>query len=195
VKSVTALRGVPRGRVAVELDGAPWRVLPAAAVVRAGLAVGVPLDRRTARALGRELRRASAEAVALRSLRSRDRSRRGLEERLERASIAPAQRAETLGMLERTGLVDDARFAVGRAEALAARGYGDAAVEAALEREHVSAVQRAAALAALEPEVERAHRIVERRGRGVRTARLLASKGFAEDAVAVAFAGDFAPDG
>ena len=37
---VSALRAEPRGRVAVELDGASWRVLPAEAVIRAGLAVG-----------------------------------------------------------------------------------------------------------------------------------------------------------
>ena len=57
---VTALRERPRDRVEVELDGAPWRVVPAEAVVRAGLAPGRPLDRASARALGRELRRLQA---------------------------------------------------------------------------------------------------------------------------------------
>ncbi|MGH3055676.1 MAG: hypothetical protein ACRDL7_11935, partial [Gaiellaceae bacterium] len=65
---VTGLRERKRGRVAVELDGRPWRVLPADAVVRAGLAVGRPLDRQKARELGREVRRASALAAAARSL-------------------------------------------------------------------------------------------------------------------------------
>jgi len=194
VASVTALRGLSHDRVAVELDGAPWRVVPAAAVVRAGLSVGTTLDRPAARILRHELRRAAAEDVALRSLRSSDRSRHALEQRLDRASVAPATRDETLGMLERTGLVDDARFAIRRAESLAARGYGDAAIEADLERERVSAEHRAAALEALESEIDRARRIAERRGRDVRTARLLASKGFGEDAVAAALGPTFASD-
>ena len=37
---VTALRARGRGRVAVELDGAPWRTVPLEAVYAAGLAVG-----------------------------------------------------------------------------------------------------------------------------------------------------------
>jgi len=43
-----------------------------------------------------------------------------------------------------------------------------------------------AALEALEPEVERARRLVERRGKGARTARFLTGKGFAEEACALA---------
>ena len=39
--TVTALRDDRRGRVAVELDGAPWRVLPLDVVARAGIAVRV----------------------------------------------------------------------------------------------------------------------------------------------------------
>ena len=65
---VTALRERKRNRVAVELDGRPWRVLPADAVVRAGLAIGRPLDRHTARELAREIRRARALAQATRTL-------------------------------------------------------------------------------------------------------------------------------
>ncbi|MGZ4354554.1 MAG: hypothetical protein ACXVZ4_13515, partial [Gaiellaceae bacterium] len=79
---VTALRERPRGRVEVELDGAPWRLVPADAVVRAGLRVGGRLDRETARTLGRELRRAQALGVAVQALRYRDHSRRSLEQRL-----------------------------------------------------------------------------------------------------------------
>src|SRR5436189_1674 len=47
--TVTALRARPNGRVAVDLDGGPWRTLPAEPVVRAGLAVGLELDRERAR--------------------------------------------------------------------------------------------------------------------------------------------------
>ncbi len=46
---VTALHERPRGRVEIELDGASWRLVPAAAVVRTGLIVGRALDRETAR--------------------------------------------------------------------------------------------------------------------------------------------------
>jgi hypothetical protein len=67
---ITALREKPRGRVEIHLDGEPWRLVPADAVVRAGLAVGRTLDRATARDLGRELRRARApgDPKALRRL-------------------------------------------------------------------------------------------------------------------------------
>src|SRR3954465_7578331 len=79
---VTGLREQPRGRVEVELDGAPWRLVPADAVVRAGLAVGRTLDRGTARTLARELRHVDAVARAARSLKHGDRSRRALADRL-----------------------------------------------------------------------------------------------------------------
>ena len=79
---VTALRARGPGRVAVELDGAPWRVVPLEAVYGAGLAVGGTLDRPTARTLGRELRRLGAQAVALRALRARDHTAASLEQRL-----------------------------------------------------------------------------------------------------------------
>ena len=40
--TVTGLREDRRGRVAVELDGSPWRTLPADVVVRAGSPAGGP---------------------------------------------------------------------------------------------------------------------------------------------------------
>ena len=43
MRTVTALRA-RGGRVAVELDGRPWRVVPGTAVLEAGLAVGCPLE-------------------------------------------------------------------------------------------------------------------------------------------------------
>src|SRR5439155_24276402 len=128
-----ALHGRPRGKGGVELDGAPWRLVPADAAVRAGLSVGRALDRDTARSLGRELRRAEALGVAVRALRYRDLSRRRLEERLERRGARGDARAEALETLERAGLVDDRRVAAARACALAERGYGDAAIRFALE--------------------------------------------------------------
>jgi hypothetical protein len=48
VRVVTALHKRPRGRVEIQLDGSPWRLVPANAVVRSGLQVGRALDRETA---------------------------------------------------------------------------------------------------------------------------------------------------
>lgn len=182
---MTALREDRRGRVAVELDGAAWRTVPIDVVVRAGLAEGRALDRPALRLLRRELRRAEALAVAGRALRTRDMSTRRLAERLERA-VDPAAAKESLAALAGAGLVDDGRFAHNRAEGMAGRGYGDAAIRHDLERQGVVAELAEAALAELEPEVDRARRLLERRGQGVKTARYLATKGFGEEALELA---------
>jgi SOS response regulatory protein OraA/RecX len=178
VPVVTALRERPRGRVEIELDGASWRLVPADSVVRSGLFVGRALDRETARTLGRELRRADALARAARALRPRDRSRRALEVRLTGAGVPARAREAALGTLERVGLIDDARVAVQRAEALAGRGFGDAAIRYDLEQEGLAAELVEEALAGLEPEPERARALVERRGAELRTVRWLAARGF-----------------
>ena len=187
--TVTALREVPRNRVAVELDGAPWRTLPADVVVRTGLVIGRSLDRPALRLLRRELRRAEALGVAGRALRSRDLSRRALSDRLERAAVGQAAVEESLATLTRAGLLDDARVARSRATALAERGYGDAAIRHRLDQEGLTK-EAGDALATLSPETDRARAIVSRRGSGPRTARYLASRGFGEDAVEAAFGQD-----
>ena len=192
--TVTRLREDRRGRVAVELDGVPWRTLPADVVVRAGLSHGRTLDRPALRLLRRELRKAEALHLAGRALRTRDLSRDELAARLARASVPPAAAAESVAALERAGLLDDARLAASRAAALAERGYGDAAVRHDLECRGVAAEQIAAVIAELEPETERARRIVERRGAGPRTTRYLAGKGFGEDVLGAAADGDFGQD-
>jgi SOS response regulatory protein OraA/RecX len=192
--TVTRLRDDRRGRVAVELDGAPWRTLPVDVAARAGLAEGRALDRPALRLLRQELRRAEALAVAGRALRRRDLSERGIAERLARASVAPAAVAESLAVLSRAGLVDDARFARTRADSLAERGYGDAAIRHDLGRQGVAPEVVQQALESLEAEAERARRLVERRGPGASTARYLASKGFGEEALEAAAGTDFAPD-
>lgn len=183
---VTALRARGPGRVEVELDGAPWRVLPLDVVARVGLAAGEQLDRPRLRALRRELRRHEALAVAAGALRHRDLSRRALEARLARRSVAPAERGRALQVLERAGIVNDARFGEARAGALAERGWGDAAIRADLERQALSDDLISAALGALVPEAERARALVARRGGGVATARWLARKGFGDDAIEAA---------
>jgi len=52
--------------------------------------------------------------------------------------VAPAAVADSLAVLSRAGLVDDARFARARAGSLAERGYGDAAIRYDLERQGVA---------------------------------------------------------
>jgi SOS response regulatory protein OraA/RecX len=194
VPTVTALQAAGRGRVRVELDGEPWRILPVEAAARAGVAEGVELDRPRLRTLARELRRARALDVATRALARRDLPERGLRERLRRAGITPKGEEEALGTLRRTGLLDDGRYAVGRAESLAERGFGDAAICFDLERQGVDPDEIEAALAVLEPERDRAAEIAARRGGGPATARYLARRGFDEEAVEATASLPVAPD-
>jgi len=194
VPTVTALREDRRGRVAVELDGAPWRVLPLDVVARAGIAEGRVLDRPAVRLLRRELRRAEALRIATRALWARDLSTRRLGERLARAAVSPATAADSVAALTRAGLVDDARLARTRAEELAERGYGDAAIRHRLDREGVPDELVAEAVAALGGETERAARLIERRGTGIRTARYLTGRGFGEEAVEAALGAGFGQD-
>jgi SOS response regulatory protein OraA/RecX len=193
--TVTALHDAPRGCVAVELDGAPWRVLPVDVVVRAALSEGRLLDRPALRELRRELRRAEALHVAGRALRHRDLSRRRLAERFERAGVAPAAVAESLEALERSGLVDDRRVASLQAQSLAGRGYGDEAIRHRLVAQGLDEELVAEALAGLEPEAARARPLIERRGTGARTARYLAGRGFGEEVVEAAFGAAFGQEG
>jgi len=155
-------------------------------VLATGLDVGVELDRERARRLRRELRRHEAMSRAARSLAHRDLSKRELSDRLARANVAPAARKEAVDRLVRAGAVDDGRVARGRAELLARRGAGNLLVRHDLESRGIGAEDVEAALAALDPEPARAERIVAERGRGLRTARYLARKGFSEDSIASA---------
>ena len=180
---VTGLHERKRSQVEVELDGRPWRVLPMDAVVRAGLAVGRTLDRSTARELAREVRRAKALAAATRSLAASDRSRRALERRLEQAGHSIAARENAIASLARTGALDDARLAESRAELLARRGYGDAAIRADLRRRQIEEETAASAVAALEPESERLRRVFENQPLTPALLRRLAGRGFARDSL------------
>jgi SOS response regulatory protein OraA/RecX len=131
-----------------------------------------------------------ALAVATRALARRDFSECGLRERLLRAGVPPAEAEEAIGALLRAGLVNDGRFAVSRAQALAERGKGNAAIRFDLQQQALAAEKIESALGSLEPERERAERVIARRGGGVATARLLARRGFDEDAVEAAVAQD-----
>ena len=80
----------------------------------------------------------------------------------------------------RAGLIDDGRFAERRAQQLAERGAGDLLVLDDLERQGVPADLAQRAVSTLEPELDRAVRVLDRRGRSARTLRHLAAKGFTE---------------
>ena len=130
--------------------------------------------------------------IAARALQHRDRSRRDLEERLARAGIDEDKRHDALETLERVGYLNDERFAVARAEALAGRGYGDAWIRHDLAGHGVAAEAVAAAIAALVPEAERAAALVERLGNTPKTGARLTRKGFGHDALEAALGIDVA---
>ena len=129
-----------------------------------------------------------ALAAATRALARRDYSERGLRERLTRGGVDAGKLEEAITELLAVGLLDDERFAGRRARALAERGKGDGAIRFDLRRQGVDSELVEDALAGLEPERERAERIVVRRGGGPETARLLASRGFDRDTVEAAVA-------
>ena len=192
--TVTRLRHERPGWVAVELDGARWRTLPAEVVLLAGLAPGVELGRQRAVTVARERRRLEALGAAGKALGRRELTRAELDERLQRRNLAPRAREAALAAVARAGLQDDGRVARARAEQLAARGHGNLAIEADLERRGVAAADVAAALAELEPELLRATRSVERSGRSARAAQALARRGFAAETIEELFA-DLAESG
>jgi regulatory protein len=157
--------------------------VPVDVAARVGLTVGRRLDRPLARDLARALRRHKALGVAARALRTRDRSATEIAERLARAAVPTSVREEALEALERSGIVDDRRFASNCAAGLAARGWGDAAIRARLEEAGVAEEACAEALAGLEPERDRAAAILKRRGPTAKTLRALVSRGFEPDLV------------
>jgi regulatory protein len=133
---------------------------------------------------------AKALALAMRALARREHTRRSLRARLLRAGIEAEQAEIVVDELVRTGLLDEVRFARERARVLAVRGKGDAAIRFELDRDGIEAAEIELALAALEPERERAARLVGRRGATTATARLLASRGFDDDLVTALVAPD-----
>ena len=135
-----------------------------------------------------------ALAAATRALARRDYSERGLRERLIRAGVEPGPLEEAITELREVGLLDDERFAGRRARALAERGKGNAAIRVDLRRNGIDAELVEDALAELEPERERAARIVSRRGSSPKTARLLASRGFDREVVELAAEAAVAPE-
>jgi len=131
----------------------------------------------------------TAVDVALRALRHRDLSARELDERLQAKGFEESDRDDALATLERTGLLDDRRFAENRARSLAARGAGDAAIRHALATAGVASELLEDVFETIEPEAERARSIAARRGASPKTARYLSGKGFSEEVVAGVVAG------
>jgi regulatory protein len=127
--------------------------------------------------------------AALRALGTRDHSAASLEARLRRRGIAEDDRSTAIARLVELGYVDDLRFALGRARALAERGAGDLLVVHDLECHGITGELVSQAVASLDPEAERARAIVARRGPSAKTARLLASRGFAAETVEAVIAG------
>jgi regulatory protein len=191
---VSSLRARPRERVEVELDGEPWRLLPAEVVLRSGLDVAVELDRERARRVRRELRRYEAMAKAAGVVRRRDVTKTELEERLARAHVDRATRADVVERLTDVGAVDDIRFARERAQSLARRNAGDLLIRHDLSGRGIAAESVDEAIGALEPEAVRAARVIGRRGAGPKTARYLGGKGFSEDAIESAYGKAVADD-
>jgi regulatory protein len=130
--------------------------------------------------------REHALGLAGRALARRDRSAAELEAQLERRGIDAEEREAAVGRLTELGYIDDERFARNRAEALAERGYGDAAIVHDLEQRGIGADVVEQALAELAPETARAARIAAVSGSTAKTARALAAKGFSEDAIEAA---------
>jgi regulatory protein len=188
MRIVTALHPERRDRVRVDLDGEPWRTLPATAVVSAGLRVGGALDRERARELGRSLRRFEALDAAGKALTYRDRSTAELEARLEQRGVRPSDRAAAVETMARLGYVDDERMATDRARNMASRGFGDEAIRFDLEGRGIDTELIAAAIEHLAPEAERARAIVARSDSDTKAARNLAAKGFSPETVEAAVA-------
>jgi regulatory protein len=124
-----------------------------------------------------------ATELALRALRHRDRSRRDLDRRLERAGIPAGERENALDALAEAGVLSDARFAETRARALAERGAGDELIRSDLARDGIEEWVVASVLDELPPEAERAERVLAKRGRGAKALRYLAAKGFSAETV------------
>lgn len=95
--------------------------------------------------------------------------------------MGESERERALDELERLGYLNDVRTAELRAARLAERGYGDAYIRAELERRGLPPAE---AMAALEPERERARRFA------ARGTAWLARRGFGEDSLEAAFASE-----
>jgi regulatory protein len=181
--TLTAVRRSRPGRVALEVDGRPWRIVPDDVVVRCGLRPGLELERPVLRDLRRALRRSEALEVAVRTVSRRDVSARRLRRRLDERGITPREAEAAVETLSSAGVVDDERLARSRARGLAERGWGDAAIAARLQHEGLASKAVTDALAEVPTERERAAALAAR-APGRRAAwRLLGRRGFTVETI------------
>jgi regulatory protein len=132
--------------------------------------------------------RPTALEAATKALARRDRSAADLTAYLERRGTAADEAATAVERLRQAGYVNDARYAATRAEVLADRGYGDAAVRFELEQDGLAAEEIEAALETLAPERERALELLRRATSPLGAIRRLAAKGFGADSLEAALA-------
>jgi regulatory protein len=133
---------------------------------------------------------AGAVQAGLAALRYRDLSERELERKLADRGFSEDERQDAVVTLRRTGVLDERRFAEGRARALASRGAGNRLIRYELERAGVPRDVAEEAIGALEEETDRAEAIVARRGANPKTARYLLAKGFSAEIASEAVASE-----
>jgi SOS response regulatory protein OraA/RecX len=181
--TLTAVRRSRPGRVELEVDGRPWRIVPDDVVVRCGLRAGLELERPVLRDLRRALRRSEALEAAVRTVSRRDLSTRGLRQRLDARGIPSHDAEAAVETLSSAGVVDDERLARARARGLADRGWGDSAIAARLEQEGLPSGAVTEALAELPTERERAAGLAAAASDRQAAWRLLTRRGFALESV------------
>jgi len=181
--TLTAVRRTRPGRVALEVDGRPWRVVPDDVVVSCGLHAGIELERPLLRDLRRALRRSEALEAAVRTVSRSDVSRRRLRQRLDARGIASPEAEAAVETLASAGVVDDERLARARARSVAERGWGDAAIAARLEQEGLPSEAVTLAIEELPTERERALALVAGEADRLAAWRLLGRRGFAAETV------------
>jgi len=181
--TLTAVRRSRPGRVALEVDGRPWRIVPDDVVVSCGLRPGIELERPLLRDLRRALRRSEALEAAVRTVSRRDVSSRRLRRRLDARGIASPEAKAAVEALTSAGVVDDERLARARARSIADRGWGDAAIAARLEQEGLPSGTVTEAIGELPAERDRAVALVAREPDRLAAWRLLGRRGFAPETV------------
>jgi SOS response regulatory protein OraA/RecX len=181
--TLTAVRRSRSGRVALEVDGRPWRIVPDDVVVSCGLRAGIELERPLLRDLRRALRRSEALEAAVRTVARRDVSSRRLRRRLDARGIGSPEAEAAVEALTSAGVVDDERLARVRARSIADRGWGDAAIAARLEQEGLPSGSVTEAIAELPAERDRAVALVAREPDRLAAWRLLGRRGFAPETV------------
>jgi SOS response regulatory protein OraA/RecX len=181
--TLTAVRRSRPGRVALEVDGRPWRVVPDDVVVSCGLRAGLELERPLLRDLRRALRRSEALEAAVRTVSRRDVSTGRLRQRLGARGIPSPEAEAAVETLSSAGVVDDRRLAQARARSIADRGWGDDAIAARLEHEGLPSEAVTRAIAELPTEHERAAALVADEADRRAAWRLLGRRGFAPETV------------